>query len=307
MVTGARGFIGQHLRKHLDDAGAEVIGASNDGVADVTFDLRDPASIRDALKSVCPSVVINLAAIADPRQADDDPVLAYDVNVLGQLRLILAMRELVPRARLVVVGSALQYGRDGAGGLIGEDDPLRPDGVYAVTKTAADLQAWQHYQTDGLDIVRVRLFNVVGPGRPDSYFPAPQIRQVVEISEFGAPPIINTLGLQDSLDFIDVRDAASAIEAVAIRGVPGEAYNVASGKATPLRTVIDRLMAVSGVEAEVAEPPIEVGRSGRVVIGNVSKIARDTGWRPVRSLDDSLRDALEDVRRRMVAVSPAGA
>ena len=307
LVTGARGFIGKHLVAALETAGAEVIAADRGGDADVTLDLRDAASIRAAVRSARPETVINLAAVADPRQAEKDPIGTYDVNVMGQLRVILALRAMAPQARLVVVGSALQYGRDDRRRPIREDDPPRPEGVYAVTKAAADLQASQHHRSEGLDIVRLRLFNVIGPGRPEEYFPAPQIRQAAEILDHGASPVINTLSLRDALDFVDVRDAAQAIQAVAARGRSGAAYNVATGRATSLRSVVDRLIEIAGIQAEVRDRSAPAGARGRVVVGDPTQIARDTGWRATRTLDDALRDALTEVRERLASPTTVGA
>lgn len=304
LVTGARGFIGRHLVAGLAAAGAEVVAGDRGGDADVKLDLRDGDTVREAIRSSKPAIVINLAAIADPRQAEADPLAAYDVNVLGQLRIILALRELAPDARLVVVGSALQYGRDGHDRPVREDDPQRPEGVYATTKAAADLQAVQHHRSDGLDIVRLRLFNVIGPGRPEEYFPAPQTRQAAEILDRGAPPVIRTLSLRDTLDFVDVRDAADAIQAVAERGRAGAAYNVASGLATSLRSVVDRLIEIAGIQAEVQAGGSNAAAKGRVVVGDPSLMARDTGWRVSRTLDDSLRDGLTEVRERLASSVP---
>jgi len=304
LVTGAHGFIGRHLVAGLEAAGADVIAADRGGDADVKLDLRDATSIQAAIRSTQPAVVINLAAIADPRQAEAHPMAAYDVNVLGQLRITLAIRGLASEARLIVVGSALQYGRDAWERPIREDDPPRPEGVYAVSKAAADLQAAQHHRSDGLDIVRLRLFNVIGPGRPEEYFPAPQVRQAAEILDHGAPPVIRTLSLRDTLDFVDVRDAADAILAVAMRGQAGAAYNVASGLATPLRTVVDRLIEIAGIRADVDERLASGAAKGRVAVGDPSLIARDTGWRVSRTVDDSLRDGLTEVRERLASSTP---
>ena len=304
LVTGARGFIGRHLTTSLEAAGVGVIAADRGGDADVELDLRDGDTVRKAFQTTQPEVVINLAAVADPRQAEADPIAAYDVNVLGQLRIILALRELTPDARLVVVGSALQYGRDAPKRPIREDDPQRPEGVYATTKAAADVQAAQHHRSDGLDIVRLRLFNVIGPGRPEEYFPAPQTRQAAEILDHGAPPVIRTLSLRDTLDFVDVRDAVQAIQDAAARGRAGAAYNVASGRATSLRSVVDRLIEIAGVEAEVHERSASGAAEGRVVVGDPSRIARDTGWRVNRTLDDSLRDGLTEVCERLASSVP---
>ena len=304
LVTGARGFIGRHLVAGLASAGADVIAADHGGQGDVKLDLRDGDTIREAFQASRPEIVINLAAIADPRQAEADPVAAYDVNLLGQLRLILALRDQAPNARLVVVGSALQYGRDVPARPIREDDPQRPHGVYAATKAAADLQAAQHHRSDGLDIVRLRLFNVIGPGRPEEYFPAPQTRQAAEILDHGAPPVIRTLSLRDAIDFVDVRDAAQAIQDVAARGRSGAVYNVATGRGTSLRTVVERLIEIAGIEAEIQERVAKGAPDGRVVVGDPALIARDTGWHARRTLDDSLQDALTVVRARLASPTP---
>ena len=289
--------------------GRTVVTASYQGDAAAgleAMDLRDAGQVEEIVARVQPSVVVNLAAVANPGEAQADPQRAYDINVLGQWRLIRAMLRHSPGTRLVAMSSAEIYGRIETGDLVNEDAPLRPSSVYATTKAAADLQALQYHLSDELDVVRLRLFGSVGPGRSAEYFPGRQVHAVAAIQDGKTEPVVPTFSLAGARDYVDVRDVAHAIVAAAYRGRAGAAYNVATGQARPLRTIVERLIAIGGVEAAIMEerklPP---GRQGAVVAGDATRLREDTGWQPRISLDQSLRDAL--VESRQSAMSGADA
>lgn len=301
LVTGATGFLGSYTVTAFQDAGREVVGTSFGGDVErglVALDLRNSGQVEGAVARVRPSVVVHLAAIANPGEAQTDPARAYDVNVLGQLRLIQAMLRHAPEARLVVMSSSEIYGRIETGELVDEEAPLRPASVYAATKAAADLQALQYHLSDGLDVVRLRLFGSVGPGRSADYFPGRQVHAVAAILDGRADPVVPTFSLAGARDYVDVRDVAQAIVAAAERGRTGAAYNVATGRAWPLRQVVERLIAIGGIHAEIHEerklPP---GRHGAVVAGDATRLRTDTGWQPRITMDQSLHDALADARQ----------
>ena len=304
LVTGAAGFIGSYTVAAFRDAGREVVAASYGG--DVAagleaLDLCDADQVEGVVARFRPAVVVNLAAIANPGEAQANPMRAYDVNVLGQLRLIQAMLRHTPAARLVAMSSAEVYGRIETGELVTEEAPLRPASVYAASKAAADLQALQYHLSDGLDVVRLRLFGSVGPGRSADYFPGRQVHQVAAILDGRVDLVVPTFSLAGARDYVDVRDVARAIVAAADRGRAGAVYNVATGQARPLRQMVKRLIEIGGVDAEIIEerrlPP---GRHGAVVAGDASRLREHTGWRPRIGLDDSLRDALADARKAAV-------
>lgn len=268
----------------------------------MALDLRDAGQVDDAVAHVRPAVVVHLAAIANPGEAQANPERAYDVNVLGQLRLIQAMLRHASEARLVAMSSAEIYGRIETGELVDEEAPLRPASLYAATKAAADLQALQYHLSDGLDVVRLRLFGSVGPGRSAEYFPGRQVHAVAAILNGRAEPVVPTFSLAGARDYVDVRDVAQAIVAAAARGRSGAAYNVATSRAWPLRQVVERLIAIGGIHAEIREerklPP---GRHGAVVAGDATRLRTDTGWEPRISMEQSLSDALADARQRAAA------
>lgn len=305
LVTGATGFLGSYTVTAFQDAGREVVGTSFGGAVErglVALDLRSAGQVDGVVARLRPSVVVHLAAIANPGEAQADPERAYDVNVLGQLRLIQAMLRHTPEARLVAMSSAEIYGRIETGELVDEEAPLRPASVYAATKAAADLQALQYHLSDGLDVVRLRLFGSVGPGRSTDYFPGRQVHALAAILDGRAEPVIPTFSLAGARDYVDVRDVAQAIVAAADHGRSGAVYNVATGRAWPLRQLVERLIAIGGMAAEIKEerklPP---GRHGAIVAGDATRLREDTGWRPRITMDDSLRDALTQARQAATA------
>ena len=292
--------MGPHVLGACSVAGHEVVASSHGDHRDrlvVNLDLCDKQSIDDAIREIMPGVVINLAGVADPGEAKDNPVHAYDVNVLGQLRLITSMLRHVPAARLVTLSSAEVYGNVQQSGPITELAPLDPCTVYGASKAAAELQAKQFYYESQLDVVCLRIFGTLGPGRSPAYFPGRQVHQLAKILRGESKPSVDTFSLSGGRDYVDVRDVAAAIVGVIEHGHSGRIYNVATGSATPLRLVVERLIAVAGVDAEIREVASPApGRQSIIIAGDPSRLIDDTGWQPQRQLDDSLRDALAHVQ-----------
>ncbi len=292
--------MGPHVLGACSVAGHEVVASSHGDHRDrlvVNLDLCDKQSIDDAIREIMPGVVINLAGVADPGEAKDNPVHAYDVNVLGQLRLITSMLRHVPAARLVTLSSAEVYGNVQQSGPITELAPLDPCTVYGASKAAAELQAKQFYYESQLDVVCLRIFGTLGPGRSPAYFPGRQVHQLAKILRGESKPSVDTFSLSGGRDYVDVRDVAAAIVGVIEHGHSGRIYNVATGSATPLRLVVERLIAVAGVDAEIREVASPApGRQSITIAGDPSRLIDDTGWQPQRQLDDSLRDALAHVQ-----------
>ncbi len=292
--------MGPHVLEACSVAGHEVVASTHGdhhGMPVVNLDLCDKKSIDDAIREVRPRVVINLAGVADPGEAQANPVHAYDVNVLGQLRLITSMLRHIPAARLVILSSAEVYGNVQQSGPVTELTPLDPYTVYGASKAAAELQAKQFHYTDQLDVVCLRIFGTLGPGRSPAYFPGRQVHQLAKILGGEGKPIVDTFSLFGGRDYVDVRDVATAIVGVIEHGHSGMIYNVATGSATPLRSVVERLIAVAGVDAEIREVASPApGRQSIIIAGDPSRLIEDTGWQPQRQLDDSLRDALAHVQ-----------
>jgi GDP-4-dehydro-6-deoxy-D-mannose reductase len=301
LVTGVTGFAGPFVARALQAAGHDCHGLARGGpnspagvpIHDV--DLRDGAAVAGVVAQVAPEAVVHLAAWASPATAETDPAAAYAVNVGGTLAVLGAMRAHAPRARLLLVSSCLVYGALARPGLpVGEDAPLRPVSVYGASKAAAEIAALQWYRAYGLDVVVARPFNHTGPGQAPDYVCSALARQVAAIEAGRQPPVLEVGNPDPVRDFGDVRDVAEAYRALLERGRAGEAYNVCTGEGASVAEVIAQLRVHARVPLRVhVDPKRAQGPQVDRLVGDRTRIGRDTGWAPRIPLTDTLRDLLD--------------
>ncbi|GJG88378.1 GDP-mannose 4,6-dehydratase [Gemmatimonadetes bacterium T265] len=306
LVTGAAGFVGRRLVRALDAAGWRVTGTAqhaepNPGdpvAAWITGDVRDVDHLRHAVDAAAPDAVFHLAGVSFVPAAAADPGYAAEVNAVAAARLVGTIAERRRAGALdpavVVVGSGEQYGRhDPAEFPLPETAELRPHTVYAATKAAQETLALQAFRSDGVRTVAARSFNHSGPGQHFRFLLPGLVGRARALRE-GPPGAPLVMGNQTTVrDFLHVDDVVAAYIALAERGRPGEAYNVASGVGHSVGDLARRVLARSGVSAPVESDPALV-RPAEVpaLVGSAAKLARDTGWAPRRTLDDLLDDLI---------------
>jgi GDP-4-dehydro-6-deoxy-D-mannose reductase len=312
LVTGAAGFVGGHLVKHLRASGDDV--TCTDRISGGP-DLLDVASIRQLVEKVRPEVVYHLAGQADVGGSWDSPVQTLRANAEGTLILLDAVRVL-DGARVVTVSSADVYG------VVDPDDlptresaPLRPVSPYAASKAAADLLALQAHLGHGLDVVRARSFNHLGPGQSDR-FVCSALASRIAAAELAGEDSIRVGNLDALRDFTDVRDVVRAYRCLALDGRPGAAYNVCTGTTVSIREVAERLVEIAGLDRSgegsdgsrptgpnqirlLDDPSLHRPVDLAVSCGDPTAIRSDTGWQPELSLDRTLVDLLEYWRERL--------
>ena len=315
LITGITGFVGGHLTEHMLSArpDAEIFGlrrwsSSSDDVAGlapvvrmIDGDVLDAPSLLRALQASRPDVIFHLAASSSVASSWDTPIEMFQVNVMGTLHLLEAMRQLDADATVVLACSAESYGLVAPAELpIREEQPFRPVSPYAVGKAAVDMLAFQYFQTFRLRTVRLRLFNHCGPRQSDRFVVSALARQVAEIEAGLRPPELQVGNLDAVRDFIDVRDVARAYVLAATAAQPGEAYNVASGRGRSIREVVDRLLNSTDAVVDVA---FDAGRlrptDVSTLVGDPSRFRRATGWEPVIPFEQTLLDVLAQWRRRV--------
>jgi len=310
-ITGISGFVGCHLAAHLIAQGHVVTGLAHDAGGTEALrrrygerfpasavelcDIRDAARLRAALARAEPDGVFHLAAVAFVPSTSKQPSLAYEVNFLGAVDLLEAVRDTAPRARVVLVSSGEIYGRVEPSDLpIVETQELRPLSPYSVAKAAADLAGFQFFSAHALPVVRARPFNHTGPGQSPR-FVCSEFARAVAAAECGKGPRRLAVGNLDvERDFSDVRDVVRGYIALYEKGRAGEGYNLGSGKVTSVRSILDFLLAESRVAIDVATDPAKVRPAEmKRVVGSIDKIRRDTGWLPEIPLTRTLADLLE--------------
>ncbi len=309
LVTGSNGFVGTHLINHLlAQPGLEVIGvdlAARPGAACPTYavDLNDPDLVAAAVRDLRPDVVFHLAAQAAVQVSWADRGRTVVNNVLSQLYLIEALLAAGLKPRLLVVGSADEYGLVKSDELpVKEDNPLRPNSPYAVSKIGQDMLAYQYFLTHGLPVLRVRPFNHLGPGQSDLFVAGSFARQIAEI-EGGRRELVLRVGNLDARrDFTDVRDVVRAYWLLAQKGTPGEVYNIGSGRSLAVSSLLERLLALSPAKIDVQVDPARLRPSDIPdLVCDFSKIEAEVGWRPTIPLERTLRDLLDYWRSRIGA------
>src|SRR5437868_6196294 len=299
LVTGATGFVGKYLLQLLVDRRLTVFGTFRDSnpsdipgaVELLRCDLRDPGRVRTILRKTRPTQVYHLAGLSSVTRSFFNVQDVWQCNLLGALNLMEAVREVTPKARVLMVGSGQCYGSRERHRAIIETCALLPESPYAASKAAADLLGYQFFHSYGLQIVRIRPFNHTGPGQAPEFVCSDWARQVAEIDLGLRSPIVKVGDLGVSRDFSDVRDVVRAYEVLMRCGIVGEAYNVASNRATSLRTILDWLISFCSRPIHISVQPERIrGIEVRQLYGSNRKLRNATDWKPKYKLDTTLRD-----------------
>lgn len=308
LITGATGFVGGHLCDALlAEGGHTVVGVSRSGrppaglahldgkVESVTAELADAAAVEAVLARVRPDWLFHLAGYANTGKSFREPAQCWADNLDATRALFDAVHRSGVRCRIVFASTGLIYGDpDPTRPDCDEQTPLRPASPYAASKAAADLLAYQVTRSPGLDVVRVRLFNQLGPRQSADYAAANFARQIAAAEAGQQPPVIDTGDLSSHRDLTDVRDMVAAVRLLAEHGATGEAYNAGTGRTWQIREVLERLVSLGRVPVEVRSK-VEPGRTGDTAVTRADprKLAAATGWRPRFDLDRTLRDTLD--------------
>jgi GDP-4-dehydro-6-deoxy-D-mannose reductase len=318
LITGITGFVGAHLTEYLlstrPDAelfglrrwssSSQEIGRLANVVRLIDGDLLDAPSLLRALQASRPEVIFHLAASSSVASSWDTPTEMMQVNVLGTLHLLEAMRQLDLDATVVLACSAESYGQVAPADLpIREETPFRPVSPYAVSKATVDMLAYQYYQTFRLRTVRLRLFNHCGPRQSDRFVISALARQIAEIEADLRPPELHVGNLEARRDFVDVRDVAPAYLLAGTRAQPGEVYNVATGRGRSIREVLDSLLTLTDAVVDVVFDPGRL-RPAEIpaLVGDGSRFRQATGWAPAIPFEQTVSDILSYWRKRIRSV-----
>jgi GDP-4-dehydro-6-deoxy-D-mannose reductase len=305
LITGVSGFVGPYLADHIREVApeAEVWGLvwSSDtaqappSVLPIEGDLTEASSMSSVVRHVRPDLILHLAAASSVAASWERPSQCLEINAMGTVNLLEAVRDLRHPLRVVIASSGEIYGAVPlANQPITEDAPLCPISPYAASKAAQDLITAQYFHGYGVDTVRLRLFHHTGPRRPPQFVASSFAQQIARIERGLSPPKLAVGNLEAVRDFTDVRDVARAYWLAAVQGVAGDAYNVCSGRRISIRRMLDILLAHSNAKIEVE---VERGRLRAAdipcLIGDHTRISEATGWQPEIQLVQTLGDLLE--------------
>jgi len=241
---------------------------------------------------VSPDVVIHLAGIQQGQDLD----ALFQANVLAAHNLLAALQAREERSRVLVVGSAAQYGiATGGHEVVDECRPLLAGTPYGVSKNIQESWALVHHAWGSPSVVCVRPFNIMGPGQPPSLVPAAFLHQLAKVVD-GTTEVVKVGNLESRRDFIDVRDVAAAVWALAVadEDVGGKVFNIASGQPLRIADLLNACIRLAGVDVPVEQDPAKVKTVDvPTIVGDAGRLRAATGWEPKipweRSLEDTWR------------------
>jgi GDP-4-dehydro-6-deoxy-D-mannose reductase len=307
LITGCNGFVGRHAAAALRRAGHEVVGSditcpAGGQIPCHPMDVRDLDSILAVLEETRPDAILHLGGIAFVPLGWTQPQKVFEVNTIGTLNLLDAVRRQAPATRVLVVTSAEVYGPHPAPAPLTEDAPYRPDNIYGVAKAAADHAALLYADHHGLDVMVARPSNHIGPGQSKEFVSSAFAAQLAAIAK-GAEPVMRVGNLDQRRDFTDVRDVARAYALLFEKGNQGAAYNIASGAMTSVREILDTLCDIAGVRPRIDIDPDLFRPTDNRPAYDASRLRTHTGWQP----EIPLRRTLEDVYADLLSRPSAGA
>ena len=294
-ITGAAGFSGKHLIRFLRElpeplrlVGFDLRDAGPEGL-DLyhRVDLADGQKLSKLAADQAPHCVIHLAGLLPPAVEAD----LWRVNVGGTLNLLHALASAKnPKLRFVTVGSAAEYCHFSTRP-IREDHPAGGNSPYGRTKWAQSTLALAFGMETGMKVMVARTFNLIGPGTPQTLVPGALCAQFANGHEE-----VKVGNLTPQRDFIDIRDAVAAYWTICEKGMPGNIYNVCTGKTASIRTLVELFRECSPVPRRIRQ---EASRSRKNdlnrVCGDSTKLVK-LGYRSRISLKQSVRDMLENAR-----------
>jgi nucleoside-diphosphate-sugar epimerase len=318
LVTGAQGWLGrftvaEFLRQRAD---VEVLGigraARHDGFSHrlpdgrraplswksavpnrassyLSCDLRDVDALRSITVSFKPSHVLHLAGAV----SGSDSRSLQELNVVATKALFETLAGLGSAAQVIFASSGSIYGepvylpQD-------EEHPVVPVLDYAKSKWEAEKAALAVAKQAGIPLIIARIFNLIGPGTPSSLLPGSIALQLAAIALGRQPPKVRVGPLVSTRDYVDVRDCARALWALASLAPSSSpsVINIASGTGTPVKAIFDSLCEIArlrdgpAIEVEQLAPfsphaNVHIGAQGRL-----SRLGFASAFPLKQSLDD---------------------
>jgi GDP-4-dehydro-6-deoxy-D-mannose reductase len=313
LITGASGFVGQHLVRKLTDtlpADTHIIQADRSAGSNadrpscrsIHLDITDAEAVTRVLQDERPTHIVHLAAIAAVTAANRDVRLAWNVNFAGTQNIALAITEALPECRLLYCSSAEVYGASfKSNEALDESALLQPVNPYGAAKAAADIMLAQ-MALGGLRVLRLRPFNHTGPGQNTQFVIPAFAAQIARIERGEQEPVIRVGDLRSRRDFLDVRDVVAAYAETLLRfdDLPnGAVINIASGEARAIQEALDILVSLSRVKIEVAiDPTLLRPNDTPLVLGNASRAQAWLGWSPKHRWEATLKAVLNEWRQK---------
>lgn len=318
LVTGAGGMVGSHMVELLHNRGDEVIGIwhkNKKNVEQITLpikfvqcDLRYAQGIDELIMDFMPDQIYHLAAQSYPTVSWVSPSETIDVNINSTINIY----EAIKKARkyidssydpmVVVACSSAEYGEtlnqmQGKGEVyVKETAELQPLHPYGVSKVGQDLISFQYFMNDHIRCIRARIFNSTGTRKVNDVT-SDFTKRAVEAEKTGVWEL-RVGNLDTKRAIMDQRDLVKALMLLAENGKAGDVYNISSEYVYQMRDIVSMIEDQTGHKLEIkVDPALIRPTDERIIVGDITKLKKDTGWKQDIKMEQTIKDMLDYWRR----------
>ena len=310
LITGITGFVGSHLAEYcLNKDGIQVYGIKRwrspldnvigivDKIKLIDCDLRDENSVVLAIQKIKPERIFHLAAQSYVQTSYTAPRDTLETNIIGTLNILEAVRRVGIDPLIHICSSSEVYGQVHENEIpITENNPLRPQSPYAVSKVGEDLLSYQYFKSYNLRIIRTRAFTHTGPRRGAVFAESSFAKQIAEIEAEKKDPVIYVGNLDSVRTFMDVRDIVNAYWLALEKGISGEVYNIGGEVTMKVGDMLNTLLSSSPIGKKIkVEIDARLLRPSDVTlqIPSTEKFRGQTGWKPTIPFEKTMTDLLD--------------
>lgn len=314
LVTGAGGMVGSHMVEMLYNRGDNVIGIwhkNKKNIEQVTVpvkfvqcDLRYAQGIDEIIMDTLPQQIFHLAAQSYPTVSWVSPSETIDVNINSTINIY----EAIKKARkyidpnydpmVVVACSSAEYGEtlnqlEGVGEVyVKETAELQPLHPYGVSKVGQDLISFQYFMNDHIRCIRARIFNSTGTRKVNDVT-SDFTHRAVEAERSGIYELrVGNLNTKRAI--MDQRDLVKGLMLLADKGTAGEVYNISSENIYQMSDIVTLIEEEIGHKLQIkVDPALLRPTDEKIIVGDVTKLKRDTGWKQDIPMKQTIADMLD--------------
>lgn len=310
LVTGGTGMVGSHFMSLYQSEGHDVYGLARNSAASriaavqpdniIRCDVLERDALMDVFNALKPDIILHMAAQAFNGESWKMEYMTHRTNYLGTLNVLHCARKLNYDVKVLLACSSAEYGNIKPEDCpLREDRPLLPWTPYGVSKAGVEMLGRQYALNYGLKVFLPRMFIHVGTGHPPVTAIQNFARQLALIKKCHIEPTIHVGNLETARDFIDVRDGTAAMKLLIEKGQPGEPYNICTGKAHKIESILNTLIELAEIDVQVVhDQALYRVADEPLLLGDNTKLTA-LGWKPKYSIRDTLLNVLEDWYERV--------
>jgi len=294
-LVGGFGFIGKHVLELLSPSHSLMVLSDSEGTKQAPRfipggeliveigDITDEGWVKEVMLKHSPNAVVHLAALTGVKRCNDNPSLAFSINVLGTYNVIMGCAAC--GCKLVFMSSREVYGET-ASSRTREDDPLVPNNIYGITKMLAERLVTWAASRHNLDYTILRLTNVYGPGG-DQYNIQAMIRNAITQRS------IQVLGGNQRMNLVYVDDVADMIRrCIADPRTSRQILNVGSDYDMSVEEIVSKVVSILDFPVKIRRGSMRTGETLNFR-PDLEKLEKTLGWRPATPLEAGLQRTLE--------------